>query len=142
MQSLILKAVIAGVVGSLVMSAVGVYAAPMMGMERMNPADMLAGQMGGSMVIGWLGHLMVGAILAVIYALLFASRLPGPPAVRGAIFSLAPWLMAQLLVMPMMGMPVFSGSMSMAMGSLIGHVIYGLVIGGMIGEGARASVMA
>lgn len=142
MQSLIWKAVIAGMIGSLVMSVVGVYAAPMMGMERMNPADMLAGQMGGSMVMGWLGHLMVGAILAVIYALFFVNRLPGPPAVRGAIFSLAPWLMAQLLVMPMMGMPIFSGSMSMAMGSLVGHVIYGLAIGALIGNAMPARAMA
>jgi uncharacterized membrane protein YagU involved in acid resistance len=124
----------AGVVGTLVMTAVGLWMAPMMGMPAMNPAEMLAGQMGGSLALGWMGHLMIGVILAVIYAMVAAGRLPGPPAVRGAVYGLAPWLLAQLMVMPMMGMPVFSGSMSLAGGSLLGHLIYGAVIGGIIGE--------
>ena len=35
--------------------------------------------------------------------------------------------------MPMMGMPLFSGSAIMAMGSLIGHLIYGGVVGAVYG---------
>jgi uncharacterized membrane protein YagU involved in acid resistance len=61
--------------------------------------------------------------------------LPGPPIARGAVFSLLPWLMAQLVVMPMMGMPLFSGSMAMAGGSLIGHLMYGAVLGAVAGDG-------
>jgi uncharacterized membrane protein (DUF485 family) len=49
--------------------------------------------------------------------------------------------MAQLLVMPMMGMPLFSGSATMAMGSLVGHMVYGAVLGGIYGE-ARATRVA
>jgi hypothetical protein len=33
----------------------------------------------------------------------------------------------------MMGMPLFSGSMVMAMGSLIGHLVYGAVVGAVYG---------
>jgi hypothetical protein len=33
----------------------------------------------------------------------------------------------------MMGMPVFSGSAAMAMGSLIGHLVYGAVVGAIYG---------
>jgi uncharacterized membrane protein YagU involved in acid resistance len=129
-----MKVVGAGVIGTLVMTAVGLWVAPMMGIPAMNPAEMLAGQMGGSLALGWMGHLMIGVLLAVIYAVVAAGRLPGPPLVQGAIFSLAPWLMAQLAVMPMMGMPLFSGSVAMAMGSLIGHLVYGAVIGAVIGN--------
>lgn len=136
-----MKVVGAGVLGTLVMTAVGVWVAPMMGIPAMNPAEMLAGQMGGSLALGWIGHLMIGVILALIYAVVAAGRLPGPPLVQGAIFSLAPWLMAQLAVMPMMGMPLFSGSVALAMGSLIGHLVYGAVIGAVIGErGPRRTV--
>ena len=46
------KAVLAGIIGTLVMTAVGLWVAPMMGIPRMNPADMLAGQMGGNAVLG------------------------------------------------------------------------------------------
>jgi hypothetical protein len=42
--------------------------------------------------------------------------------------------MAQVLVIPMMGMPIFSGSLSMAMGSLVGHLVYGTVLGAVYGR--------
>lgn len=127
------KAVAGGVIGTLVMTAVGVYLAPMMGMPAMNPADMLAMKMGGSSALGWMGHLMIGIVLGLIYAKVALGRLPGPPFLQGALFALAPWLMAQLVVMPMMGMGLFSGSMQLALGSLLGHLIYGAVLGGVVG---------
>jgi uncharacterized membrane protein YagU involved in acid resistance len=132
------KAVLAGIIGTLLMTAVGLWVAPMMGIPRMNPADMLAGQMGGNIALGWAGHLMIGTILAVVYAAV-SPRLPGPYPLRGALYALAPFLMAQVLVMPMMGMPLFSGSVPMAMGSLIGHLIYGAVLGSVYGAGTESA---
>jgi uncharacterized membrane protein YagU involved in acid resistance len=126
------RAIVAGLVGTLVMTAVGLWVAPLMGIPPMNPAEMLAGAMGGSLAAGWAGHLMIGTVLALGYAVV-ERRLPGSPPVRGALYALAPFLMAQLLVMPMMGMPVFSGSVAMAMGSLIGHLVYGAVVGAIYG---------
>lgn len=73
-----------------------------------------------------------GVILAVIYAVV-APWLPGSPVVRGALYGIAPFLVAQIVVIPMMGMPIFSGSIVMAMGSLIGHLVYGAVVGGVYG---------
>jgi len=99
----------------------------------MNPAVMLAGAMGGNLALGWAAHFMIGITLAAGYALV-GSKLPGPGMARGALFGIAPYLMAQTIVMPMMGMPLFSGSVAMAMGSLIGHLVYGMVIGGIYGE--------
>ena len=65
---------------------------------------------------------------------------------RGALYAIAPWLVAQLMVMPMMGMGVFSGSVSLAMGSLIGHLVYGALVGAIYGApettGARQTVSA
>jgi uncharacterized membrane protein YagU involved in acid resistance len=135
------RAVIAGLIGTAVMTMVGLFGAPMMGIPPMNPADMLAGAVGGSMILGWGAHLTIGVLLALVYAQV-GSFLPGPAIVRGATYSIAPWLMAQLLVMPMMGMPVFSGSASMAMGSLIGHIVYGVVLGGIYGETRVAQIAA
>lgn len=121
MNVYIKRVVLAGVVGTAVMTVVSTFVAPMMGMPKMNPADMLAGQMGGMIVLGWLAHFMIGVTLAGIYAIV-ASRLPGPVAVRGALYGVAPWLLAQIAVMPMMGMPLFSGSMVMAGGSLLARI--------------------
>lgn len=131
------KAILAGLIGTAVMTMVGLWVAPMMGIPRMNPAEMLAQPMGGSIVLGWVGHFMVGVVLAIIYALV-APRLPGPFWARGALYGIAPWLVAQLVVIPMMGMPVFSGSIVMAMGSLIGHLVYGAVVGAVYGSGVTS----
>lgn len=122
----------AGVVGTAVMTVVGLWVAPLMGMPAMNPAQMLAGAMGGSPVLGWVGHFMIGTILALIYAAV-APALPGPPVLRGALYGIAPFLLAQIAVLPMMGMPLFSGSATMAMGSLVGHLVYGGVVGAIYG---------
>lgn len=136
------SAITAGISGTIVMTAVGLWVAPLMGIPAMNPARMLAGAMGGSLALGWIGHFMIGTVLALIYAAV-APALPGKPVVRGALYGIAPFLLAQLAVMPMMGMPVFSGSAVMAMGSLVGHLVYGGVVGGVYGEvPARAGVVA
>ena len=127
------RAALAGIIGTVMMTVVGLYAAPMMGIPMMNPAEMLADQMGGSAVMGWIAHFMIGVILAEVYAAV-AGSLPGPVVVRGALFGLAPWLLAQVALMPMMGMGFFSGDMNMAMGTLIGHIIYGGVVGAVYGE--------
>ena len=127
------RAVAGGLLGTLVMTAIGLWVAPIMGLPRMNPADMLAGAMGGSTLLGWAGHLMIGAILALIYAVV-APRLPGPPPVRGALYALAPWIAAMLVVTPMMGMPAFGGAVAPAMGSLIGHLVYGAILGAVYGQ--------
>jgi hypothetical protein len=37
--------------------------------------------------------------------------------------------------MPMMGVPLFSGSAALAIGSLIGHLVYGTVVGAIYGAG-------
>lgn len=127
------RAVLGGLAGTLVMTAVGLWAAPMMGIPRTNPADMLAGAMGGNTLLGWAGHLMIGTILALVYAVV-APRLPGPPAARGALYGLAPWLMVMLIVMPMMGVPAFGGAAATAIGSLIGHLVYGATLGAIYGQ--------
>lgn len=135
------RAIAAGLVGTVVMTLVGLYMAPMMGIPAMNPAQMLAGAMGGIALLGWVAHFMIGSILAVGYALV-ARAIPGPAVARGAIYSLAPYLMAQIMVMPMMGMSVFSGSASIAVGSLIGHLVYGGIVGGIYGTGDAVAVPA
>lgn len=127
------KAVVAGLAGTAVMTAVAMYGAPMMGMPVMSVPAMLAGQMGGNMMIGWAAHFMIGTTLAVIYAVV-APSLPGAPALRGALFSVAPWSVAMLMMMPMMGMGLFGGDMTSAIGSLIGHLFFGATVGLIYGK--------
>lgn len=128
------RAAAGGLIGTVIMTVVGLWVGPLVGIPKMNPAQMLAGAMGGQIALGWMAHFMIGVALAVIYARV-ADRLPGAPALRGALFGVAPFFVAQILVMPLMGMPLFSGSVQMAIGSLIGHVVYGAAVGQVYGLG-------
>ncbi len=133
------KIIAAGVAGSLAFTAFGLYVGPLVGLPAGNPADMLAMQMGGMAAAGWAAHLMIGVVLAVVYAKFAQAMIPGPVAVRGMVFSIAPWMIAMLMVMPMMGAPLFGGSALMASSSLLGHIVFGAVIGVIIGEPAKAN---
>jgi uncharacterized membrane protein YagU involved in acid resistance len=130
------KAVRAGLAGTVVMTAL-MLMAPMMGMPPMNIGAMLGSVMGGNVVLGWMAHFVFGVVLAIGYAAVFVNRLPGAPFVRGALYSLLPWLMAQVVVMPMMGAGLFSGSMVAAGGSMMGHIAYGIALGAVYGAGVR-----
>jgi uncharacterized protein DUF6789 len=134
------KAVVAGLAGTVVMTML-MLIAPEMGMPPMNIGAMLGSVMGGNVALGWAAHVMIGTILGLIYAAIFAARLPGPSGVRGALFSLLPWLMAQLIVMPMMGTGLFSGSLLAAGGSLMGHLAYGFVLGLVYGWGPEPGLV-
>lgn len=135
------KAALGGLAGTVMMTGL-MLMAPRMGMPPMNIGAMLGSVMGGNVALGWAAHFMIGVVLALGYAAFFASRLPGPSAVRGGIYSLLPWLMAQVVVMPMMGMGLFSGSMIAAGGSLMGHLVYGLVLGLVYGTSPSSSFAA
>jgi uncharacterized membrane protein YagU involved in acid resistance len=126
------RAVVGGVAATAVMTAL-MLMAPAMGLPPMNIGAMLGSVMGGSLALGWMAHFVIGTVLAIVYAALFAARLPGPGFVRGASYGLAPWIMAQLVVMPMMGAGLFGGSLVAALGSLMGHLVYGAVLGGVYG---------
>ncbi|MCL4538683.1 MAG: DUF2938 family protein [Bacteroidetes bacterium] len=140
------RAIIAGLVGTLAMTIV-MLMAPAMGMPPMPIGNMLAGFMHIPVALGWIMHFMIGTVLAIGYVNFFATRLPGKPVVRGLIYSLVPWLMAQVIVNPMMGAGVFASHTPapalFVMGSLIGHLVYGAVLGAVYGlETVRAVQIA
>ncbi|MCK6528655.1 DUF1440 domain-containing protein [Myxococcota bacterium] len=131
------RTILAGLAGTAAMTAL-MLAAPMMGMPPMNIGEMLGSMLGGVVALGWAAHFMIGVALAGVYAAAFAHRLPGPVAVRGALYGIGPWLLAQVVVMPMMGAGLFSGSALVAAGSLMGHLVYGAVVGTVYGHTATA----
>jgi uncharacterized membrane protein YagU involved in acid resistance len=106
--------------------------APMMGMPKMPIGNMLAGFMHMPVVLGWIAHFVIGTMLAAGYVFIFKPMVGGG-VLKGVLFSLIPFFMAQLVVMPMMGAGLFSSHtpapLMMVMGSLIGHLVYGIVLG-------------
>ncbi len=128
------KAILAGLIGTVAMTLL-VYVAPLMGIPMGGPWEMLAMSLKAPILVGWLLHFLIGVVLAVLYAGAFYAWLPGAPAVRGLLYGIFPWLLAMLVVVPMMGGPIFMGAASKAFGSLIGHFGYGVVVGAVYGHG-------
>ena len=133
------QAMLGGLAGTMVMTAMMYLVAPMMGVH-MDIAAMLGSMLGGSWAAGMMMHVVNGVVVfPAIYALVLAAVLPGSPVVKGLTWGVALWLMAQLVVMPMMGGGLFSsamGGMMAAGGSLIGHLLYGAALGLVAGPSA------
>ncbi len=140
METKIKQSVIGGVVGTAIMTMV-MFVAPMMGMPKMNPAAMLSMMMGFPLSIGWIMHFMIGIIFALTYAFLFIPLVKkvNNNILKGAFFGLAAFIFAQIAmaIMGAMlgGMPPMEGSMMLIMiGSIMGHVIFGIVVAAFVKE--------
>jgi len=144
------RAMVAGLIATAVMTMM-MYGAPMMGMPKMDIAAMLGSMLGGGMPgpmsgawwVGMLIHFVNGTIIfPLIYAYGLYPVLPGAPWAKGAIWGVVLWVLAQAMAMPMMGMGFFSAQAPLplmgVMGSLIGHLVYGAILGGIAGRGRRA----
>jgi hypothetical protein len=108
--------------------------APMMGLS-MDIAQMLGSMLGDNWWAGMFMHFVNGTVIfPLIYAFLLHSILPGSPAVKGITWGVVLWLLAQVVVMPMMGAGFFSGSLLAALGSLMGHLVYGALLGWIAGS--------
>ncbi|MFQ5777657.1 MAG: DUF6789 family protein [Terriglobia bacterium] len=131
------KAILGGVVGTALMTLMMYFVAPMMMGQRMDIAKMLGSMMGNSWMMGMVVHVINGTVIfPLIYVFLLYKFLPGAPWLKGTLWGVVLWLLAQVVVMPMMGGGMFSsqmGGMMAAGGSLVGHVMYGAALGGIAG---------
>ncbi len=133
----ILKGMAAGLAATIVLSALMVMKSMMGLMPEINIIAMLTEMMGASTpAMGWLAHFMIGAI---VWGGLFAwlnPHLPGESHwLKGVIFGVGAWVLMMVVVMPMAGAGIFGmnlGIMAPIM-TLMLHVIYGAVLGGVYG---------
>lgn len=150
------KVFVAGLVATVVMTAM-MYAGPMMGMPKMDVATMLGTMFTQHMKTAfWIGtiiHLMMGVVLfPFVYAKLLQPA-SGNGAVRGITMGVILFLLSNLVLMPMMGIihPMVKSGMMPApgllmlhmgtmapLGSLLGHLIYGALLGALAGPKAGA----
>ena len=99
-------------------------------------AAWLAERLGASWIGGVATHLLAGTlILPAVYVLCF-RWLPGGFVLRGTTFGLALWGLSQLLLRPQLGEGFLgsrSGGPRSVAESLVGHLVYGLVLGFLVG---------
>ena len=132
MKSKITQSVIAGMVATAVMTGF-MFLAPMIGLPKMNPAEMLSSMMGVPIMVGYLMHFMIGVIFAAVYVYLFNPKVHiSSKLVKGVLFGFAVFIFAQVMMFiigKMMPMPMAQDNMMLIMlGSLIGHLVYGIVV--------------
>jgi uncharacterized membrane protein YagU involved in acid resistance len=135
------KAILGGLAGTVVMSLMMRFVAPMMLGHPMDIAGMLANMMGGVWAVGMAAHLMNGVVIfPLVYAVIVFRYLPGPPLLRGVLWGAMLWVVAEALVMPMAGAGFFSseiGGAKAVMAALMGHLVYGALLGYIAGPATQ-----
>jgi hypothetical protein len=104
------------------------------------PMMVMIGQIIGSpsVAVGWIYHLFNSALIGAMFGWLLGNSVHslGSGFTWGAAYGFGWWVLGGLIVMPvLLGMPVFAplttpAMRGVAMGSLIGHLMYGLTLGG------------
>jgi hypothetical protein len=139
----VLGAVVAGLIGTAVMS-VAIVSAPRMGLPQMDFAGMLANLVGLPRLraLGWVLHALVGVGWAFVYAALWSAGVGSPDVTVGLAYGIGHWLIAGALVglfsyvrpgPPGPYLPGFYfrnlGGSNGFFGGLMVHAIYGLTVG-------------
>ena len=112
------------------------------------PVIAMVGQIVGSpsVTVGWLYHLFNSAVIGAIFGWLLGPRVHtyGSGFGWGATYGFVWWILGGLVLMPvMLGMPAFAPLMMpemrmVAVGSLVGHLMYGVILGGLFVTLARS----
>ena len=140
------QAIAGGLVGTIAITALMYWVAPLLiGM----PMD-IAKTLGDYLGIGWNGgmvlHFINGSIIfPLIYVYVLYDVLPGGPVLKGVTWGVVLWALAQTIVMPIVGGGFFSanaGGPMAAIASLLGHLIYGGALGAIAGHQGVAAAAA
>ncbi len=109
-------------------------------MQALGMIGMIAMIVGSeSIAVAWAVHLAISTLFGAVYGALAAPRVAGwaPGLLTGLAYGALLWVLGPLLLMPaQMGMPLFTVD-TMAVQSLVGHLVFGLVLGGVVVALAR-----
>ena len=138
------KGIVAGFVATVVLSAMMMMKQSMGLMPELNPIAMISDMAGlASPIIGWIGHFAIGTVFWGAGFAILEHYLPGPYWLRGMVFAIGAWLLMMIVVMPMAGAGAFGLGLGVMrpIATLLLHVVFGLVLGGVYGllGGGQAS---
>jgi uncharacterized membrane protein YagU involved in acid resistance len=131
--------VIAGVIASYVMTVTATWQAGL-GLKAMDPSALMIASLNRAhsealygIAFGHLYHYLNGIALALLYFVVFRSRLPGNWLVRGGLYGVIAFLVADIVVSPLAtGSGIFFSNMPepllMTVSSLVPHLAYGVAL--------------
>ncbi|MFQ5529045.1 MAG: DUF6789 family protein [Gemmatimonadota bacterium] len=140
------QAIIGGLAATIIMTLMMYFVAPMMMGGPMDIAAMLGDMMGTNDTVGMIVHFMLGAVaFPALFALVLWDKLPGADWMKGLVFGMALFVIAEVVVMPMTDAGMFSANhpeqMMALLGGLMGHAIYGIVLGWWCGRGVAGDAI-
>jgi hypothetical protein len=140
--------ILAGVVAGLVAGIVFGFMMQMMSAPtpdgRQIPMMAMVAQVvrSDSLAVGWAYHLFNSAVIGAIFGWLLGDRVAGqvgPGAGWGTLYGFGWWILGGLILMPVfLGMPALAPlemppMRPVAMGSLMGHLVFGVILGTLTG---------
>jgi uncharacterized membrane protein YagU involved in acid resistance len=130
------RGIIAGFSATVVLSAMMVMKKSMGLIPELDPIAMTTVMAGASSAaVGWISHFVIGTMFWGVGYAVISPYLSGPHWLRGTIFAMGAWLMMMIVVMPMGGVGMFGLGLGIMAptATLILHVVFGLVLGGVYG---------
>jgi hypothetical protein len=137
------KSMLAGFIATVVLSVLMVMKMMMGVMPDLNAIKMMTTMAHGMLgtpavpIVGWVMHFMIGTVLWGVLFAVIGKSLPGSGYVsKGLFFGVLAWVLMMVMVMPMAGAGFFGLSLGMMapVMTLMLHLVYGAVLGGLYGK--------
>ncbi|PKG74085.1 hypothetical protein CXF86_14065 [Shewanella sp. GutCb] len=136
--SAIIKGIIAGFIGTLVLTGLMMIKKNMGVMPELDPVHMMSTMVAEKMgievnlMIGWVMHFVIGSVAWGVAFAVLNDVLPGrSQGIKGIALGLGAWLLMMIGPMPMSGAGLFGLSMGIMapVMTLVLHIIFGAVMG-------------
>lgn len=132
------RAILGGLLGTLAITFLMYDVAPLLLGHPMDVAGMLGDWLHTTKTAGMVIHFINGTLIfPLVFVWILWNALPGGPVAKGTLWGLALWLISQIAVMPLVGAGFFSanvGGLMAVAASLLGHIVYGAVLGAVTGQ--------
>jgi hypothetical protein len=132
------RSILGGFIGTIVITALFYWIAPLFLGHPMDIAGMIATVLGVSWGVGMLIHWFDGIILfPFFFALVFYNGLPGSPLWKGFFWGVILWLVAEVVFLPLAGKGLFAaraGGFWAVVVAFAFHAVYGWIEGGITGH--------
>ncbi len=146
MKPEIQMAALGGLAGTIVMTMMMMFIAPMLTGMPMDIAALIGGMLGDNYMFGMVVHIMMGVVIfPLIYVFVLYERLPGAPWLKGVIWGVVLWGGAATVIMPLAGAGFLManiGGMMALVAALMGHIVYGGLLGAIAGSGEKSLSVA
>ena len=118
----------AGLAGTVVMTVFS-YFSNYLHLPSTDYHGMIASHFSMGSAFAWVIYFGLGVMLAYFYGTFFRKRLPAHSWMRGIVYAVLIWGVTEIILMPILGMGFFSGSITAAFAAFIGMALYGGTVG-------------